>query len=152
MQFFEHLGSLVEQRWRDRNYQEEAFPGIACTALAERNASKLVNPWDIIRGVNTTAHLPEQQDVPGKFGGPPVTLYNGPRFYIDVYFWVDGTTAIHQHSFCGAFQVLLGSSILSEYRFEEKQEINAAFSIGRISLNDVELLEQGDVRRILSGK
>src|SRR5262249_34250242 len=81
-----------------------------------------------------------------------ITLYNGPRFYLDVYFWVDGTTSIHQHAFCGAFQVLLGSSILSEYKFEEQQEINAAFSVGWITLKEVELLEQGDVRQILPGK
>jgi hypothetical protein len=152
MQFFHNLGLLVEQRWKDQNYQEEAFPGIAAAALAESGASKRVDPWDVIRWVNTTAQLPEQQDLPGRFGDPPITLYNGPRFYVDVYFWVDGTTSIHQHAFCGAFQVLLGSSILSEYKFEEQQEINAAFSIGRITLKDVELLEQGDVRQILPGR
>src|SRR5215469_6516468 len=152
MQFFQDLGSLVEQRWKGRNYEEEAFPEIAASALAESNSSKLVNPWDIIRWVNTAAYLPEQQDIPGRFGDPPITLYNGPRFYVDVYFWVDGTTSIHQHAFCGAFQVLLGSSILSEYKFEEQQEINAALSIGRITLNEVELLEQGDIRLILPGK
>ena len=152
MQFFQDLGSLVERRWKGRNYEEAAFPGIAAEALADSNGSELVNPWEIVRWVNTTAQLPEQQDVPGRFGDPPITVYNGPRFYIDVYFWVDGTTAIHQHGFCGAFQVLLGSSILSEYRFEEQQEINAAFSVGRITLNEVELLEQGAIRQILPGK
>src|SRR5262249_54484619 len=152
MQFFQDYGLLVERRWKDQNYHEEAFSGIAAAALAESDAHKLVNPWDIIRWVNSTAQLPEQQDVPGRFGDPPITLFNGPRFYVDVYFWVDGTTSIHQHAFCGAFQVLLGSSILSEYNFEEQQEMNAAFSIGRITLKEVELLEQGDVRQILAGK
>ncbi|MFN2514442.1 MAG: hypothetical protein ABR568_23900, partial [Pyrinomonadaceae bacterium] len=60
--------------------------------------------------MHTAASLPHQYDVEGRFGNPPITLFAGPRFHIDVYYWLDGTTSIHQHSFTGAFQVLLGSS------------------------------------------
>jgi hypothetical protein len=152
MQFFQNLGSLVEQRWRDKNYCEEDFPEIAKQAFIEMPPHGHVNPWEIIRWVNTATQLPEQQDVAGSFGNPPITLYNGPRFYIDVYYWLDGTTSIHQHGFSGAFQVLLGSSIHSQYDFEERQKINAHFSVGQIELNSVELLAEGDVRQILPGK
>ena len=152
MQFFQDLGSLVERRWRDEDYSEEVFPEIAERALIELPSHNQVNPWDIIRWVNTTTQLPEQQDVAGVFGNPPITLYNGPRFYIDVYYWLDGTTSIHQHGFCGAFQVLLGSSIHSQYDFEERRKVNAHFSVGQMSLNRVELLKEGDVRQILPGK
>ena len=151
MQFFQDLGSLVEQRWRDQNYNEEAFPEIAAEALAETSPSEQVDPWEIIRWVHTAQALPAQQDVPASFGNPPITLYSGPRFYIDVYYWVDGTTSIHQHGFCGAFHVFLGSSILSRYDFEETRRINAHFSLGQIRLNDVELLGEGDTRQILPG-
>src|SRR6185503_17079969 len=152
MQFFEDLGSLVEQRWRDQNYDDDVFPDIAVEALSEGNPNRHVDPWDIIRWLNKTPQLPEQRDVDGNFGNPPITLYNGPRFYIDVYYWLDGTTSIHQHSFCGAFQVLLGSSLLSQYAFEEKRRIDDHLKTGRIILNSVELLEAGDVREILPGK
>ena len=123
MQFFQNLGSLVEQRWRDENYCEEVFPELAEQALAEMSPHKEVSPWDILRWVNTTTQLPGQQDLAGAFGNPPITLYSGSRFYIDVYYWLDGTTAVHQHGFCGAFQILLGSSIHSHYSFEEEQKI-----------------------------
>jgi len=152
MQFFQELGALVEARWRDRNYDEGALPDIAAEALDETAPSKHVDPWDIIQWVNKTPQLPEQRDLEGRFGNPPITLYNSPRFYIDVYYWLDGTTSIHQHAFCGAFQVLLGSSILSQYDFNEERRINAHFSIGQIILNNVELLSIGDTRRILPGK
>jgi hypothetical protein len=152
MQFFQDLGSLVEQRWKDQNYDEEVFPEIAAEALAETDPGKWVNPWEIIRWVNTTQPLPVQQDLPASFGNPPITLYNGTRFFIDVYYWVDGTTSIHQHGFCGAFQVLLGSSILSHYEFEEKRKINAHFLVGQLDLQKVELLEKGEIREILPGR
>ena len=119
MQAFQDLGVLVERRWRDHNYSEECFPKIAASVLADSNASKRIDPWDVIRWVHNAEALPEQQDVDGGFGDPPITIFCGSRFFIDVYYWLDGTTSIHQHSFSGAFQVLLGSSIHSRYSFRE---------------------------------
>jgi hypothetical protein len=152
MKFFEDLGSLVEGRWRDVNYDERAFPEIAAQALAETNPNRHQDPWDIIRWLHTTPQLPSQRDVEGRFGNPPITLYCSPRFHIDVYFWLDGTTSIHQHAFSGAFQVLLGSSVHSRYSFEHEQHINSHFSIGQVCLNSAELLAEGDIRTILPGR
>ena len=151
MEFFQKLGSLVEERWKYRDYDEEIFPSIAAEALNETDPSKWVNPWDIVRWVNTTGQLPAQQDIPAAFGDPPITLFSGPRFHIDIYYWVDGTTSIHQHGFCGAFQVLLGSSIHSHYCFTPRRVINQNLMVGDISLETVDLLEKGAIKRILPG-
>lgn len=151
MQIFNELGSLIEQRWREQNYDAEIFPAIAAQALAEASLDSRVSPWEILQWVLHATHLPSQQDLPGKFGDPPITLFSGPRFHIDVYFWLDGTTSIHQHSFCGAFQVLAGSSIHSHYRFACQDVINENFHIGEMQLETVELLEQGQIRPILPG-
>jgi hypothetical protein len=151
MQIFETLGALVEQRWRSENYNEHAFPEVASEALMQTAPSEHLDPWDVIRWVHRSASLPAQQDLPANFGDPPITLYAGPRFHIDIYFWLDGTTGIHQHGFCGAFQVALGSSIHSRYTFNEERQINAHFSVGKTALGHVELLKKGDIRRILPG-
>lgn len=151
MQMFQRLGALIEQRWREQNYDAEVFPAIAAQALAEAALDQHVSPWDIIQWLFHTTHLPSQQDLPGKFGDPPITLFSGARFHIDVYFWLDGTTSIHQHSFCGAFQVLAGSSIHSHYRFSCDEVINEHFHIGEMTLENVELLEQGQIKPILPG-
>ena len=151
MQPFAELGALVESRWRDKNYDESAFPQIALQALSELNPSERVDPWEIIRWVHDTPNLPEQMDPGGRFGNPPITLYVGSRFYIDVYYWLDGTTTIHQHSFSGAFQVLLGGSVHSRYRFQQDLEINPHFLTGKLSLQEVSLLARGDVREIIPG-
>src|SRR5215510_5619708 len=152
MQFFDELGSLVEQRWKDQRYDERVFPDIAARALAETSPDKHVSPWEIIRWIFKTTHIPNQQDLAGEFGNPPITLYSGPRFHVDVYYWLDGTTSIHQHAFCGAFQVLFGSSLHCHYRFVPREEINEHFVVGEMLLESVDLLEQGDIKRILPGK
>ena len=151
MQPFTELGRLVEGRWRDQNYNEDLFPGIAARALTEMNLSERVDPWEIIRWVHETPDLPEQMDIEANFGDPPITVYVGPRFYIDVYFWLDGTTSIHQHAFSGAFQVLLGSSVHTHYTFEKDRELNAHFLTGKMLFNDVSLLARGDIREINPG-
>jgi hypothetical protein len=149
MRFFEDLGRVVEQSWRDRSYSEESFPAIAERALGELDAVAHVDAWDVIRYLQKGLAVPTQQD--DAFSDVPVTVYVGPRFRVDVYFWLDGTTAIHEHSFSGAFQVLVGSSIHSVYSFEGRREVNAHFSAGDVLLKSVEGLGVGDVRRILPG-
>lgn len=152
MEEFQKLGSLIENRWKAENYSETLFPEIAAQALTESNLPARVDPWEIIRWVQSAITLPEQQDVEGKFGNPPITLFSGARFYIDIYFWLDGTTTIHQHAFTGAFQVLLGSSIHSRYSFREDRIINEHFSTGEISLEEVQLLQVNDIRMIRPGR
>ena len=152
MEEFQKLGAEVESRWRAENYSEHVFPEIAAQALTEADLPARVDPWEIIRWVHTADSLPEQRDVEGRFGNPPITLFSGPRFIIDIYYWLDGTTSIHQHSFTGAFQVLLGSSIHSRYSFREDKVINEHFSVGQLELAEVQLLRLKDVRMIRPGR
>jgi hypothetical protein len=152
MKFFAELGALIEQRWRAQNYNDELFPALAEQALIELSPHKNVDIWDIVQWLFSTTEIPRQQDVSAKFSDLPITLYSGPRFHIDVYFWLDGTTSTHQHSFCGAFQVLIGASIHNHYSFHPRQIINEHCAVGEIRLESVELLEQGHSKQILPGK
>jgi hypothetical protein len=152
MKFFNELGALIEQRWRDQNYDKAAFPDIAATALDAMPPHQHLEVWEIIRWAHTSPQLPRQMDVEGRFGDPPITLFAGPRFYIDIYFWLDGTTTIHQHAFSGAFQLIKGSSLHSLYEFKEEVQINEHLALGEVRFNNVELLEVGQTRKILSGR
>lgn len=152
MKQFQELGEKVEQIWCDKNYSEDEFPQIAADALNEAKLPEKISAWEILEWSLRQTQLPEQKDLRASFGDPPITLYNSPRFYIDVYFWFEGTTAIHQHSFCGAFQVLHGSSIHSWYEFDIQEKINAFTEIGEMNLKLCELLEVGDVQKIEAGR
>ncbi len=151
-EYFSKLGDAVEAEWRGLDYDEEAFPALARRALEESDPASHIDPWQIVDWAQRESPLPRQQDVEGRFGNPPLTLYAGPRFHIDVYFWLDGTTSIHQHSFAGAFHVLLGSSIHSTYRFDVARNVNPHFRLGALTLQHVELLARGETRLILPGE
>lgn len=152
MEVFQQLGKLIEQNWRDKNYSESLFPSVAAQALRDFGLPEKITAWDTVNWALGQDFLPEQRDPGARFGDPPITLYNSPRFHIDIYFWLDGTTSIHQHAFCGAFQVIHGSSIHSSYEFDKHEAINVFTELGDIILDHCELLKVGDVRKILPGR
>jgi hypothetical protein len=152
METIKQLGEEVERRWKAENYNEEKLPDIAADALRNARAHENISAWEIAEWSLRQTELPVQRDLPGRFGDPPITLYSAPRFHIDIYFWFEGTTAIHQHSFCGAFQVLLGSSIHSWYEFEADRHVNVFYETGEMKLKVCQLLELGDVQEIWPGR
>lgn len=152
IEHFNELGRAIEADWLAENYSEERFPDIAHARLSEFRLPDKLSAWDVVEWTLGETQLPEQRDLRARFGDPPITIFNAPRFHVDLYFWLEGTTAIHQHSFCGAFQVLLGSSIHSWYEFECEDIVNSFVELGKMSLRSVELLNKGDVQRILAGR
>ncbi len=152
MDLIQQLGAEIESLWLDQNYNEELLPAIAADALRQADLPAKISAWDVVDWALKQGELPPQRDLHGSFADPPITIFSGPRFHIDLYFWFEGTTAIHQHGFCGAFQVLLGSSIHSWYEFQTREVINAFAEIGDMSLKVCELLEVGAVQEIWAGK
>jgi hypothetical protein len=152
MELFQKVGKELEELWRAQNYNEAVFPALAAEALKKAHLPSKVTPWEVVEWTLAQTELPRQKDLQGRFGEPPITLFVAPRFHIDVYFWFEGTTAIHQHAFCGAFQVLEGSSIHSWYEFEKCDAINSFTEIGAMSLKVCELLEVGAVQEIRPGR
>jgi hypothetical protein len=149
---FDRLGSTIESQWRTRNFSDEAFPEICAALLTEFDLPSALNPWDVVDLALSATCLPMQRDLPGRFGEPPITVWNSHRFHVDVYFWLNGTTSIHQHGFAGAFQVLSGESVHSSWNFALSQVVTDAFHLGETTLKDVEILGTGDVRTIVAGR
>lgn len=152
MELFRKLGDEIEQEWRDVDYDELQLPGIAKQKLEEHDLPSKLTPWDVLHWTMSQPELPPQADPNASFGDPPITVFSGARFYIDVYFWFTGTTATHQHAFSGAFQVLTGSSIHSSYEFFPDDHVNVFMQFGRMELKLCELLKVGDVQEIIAGK
>ncbi len=152
IEIFQQLGRELEDRWRAANYNESELPAMAADALRRADIPSKVELWQVAEWALDQYELPRQRDVNANFADPPLTVFSGLRFHIDVYFWFEATTAIHQHGFCGAFQVLHGSSIHSWYEFEKTRTINKFAEIGTMSLKICELLTVGDVQEIAAGR
>lgn len=145
MRVFSELGGAIEDQWRAASYDERALPIVAVSALKKAKLHARVRSEDVLRWAIGARELPPQDDIAAKFGDPPLTVFSGRRFYIQVLFWLEGSTAIHRHGFSGAFMVLDGSSLHGSYAFRPRRRINTHFYAGDIELLRVELLERGAV-------
>jgi hypothetical protein len=150
MNDFSILGDRIERAWRAAAYDSETFPEIARQLLAASELHNTVTCETILRWLVTCPQIPGQP-VDMTFGDPPVRVYNGRRFYIEILCWNEGTTAIHQHSFSGAFQVLAGGSVHTSYAFEQRERIGQDLVLGDLRAHDSELLGPGDLQLIKPG-
>jgi hypothetical protein len=151
MQVFSRLEGEILERWSRRNYDDRAFADIAYRALCETVPAEKCSGEDVVRWVLESRTLPNQDDVSYAFGQPPIMVAWNPRFYIQVLFWIDGSTTIHQHAFSGAFHVLEGSSLHSRYSFEQETRVSQQLLFGNLSFDRSELLTRGDTRMIEPG-
>ena len=147
--FFTELGRGVLAQWKRRNFALDLFPEIARTALETSRPCDHVNVQGLLRDFLLQDEQPFQTQ--SGFGQPELVVYDDPRFYIQILFWLEGTTDIHQHKFSGAFHVLEGSSIHSRFDFLEPQSVSAHLRIGRLCMSETHLLETGNTAPIFSG-
>jgi hypothetical protein len=147
--FFKDLGDGILQLWKRENFSLAKFPQIAHAALDKQPPAKRVDLAALMRDFLLREEHPPQTDSP--FGEPELVVFNHPRFYIQLLFWLDGTTAIHQHAFSGAFHVMLGSSIHAHYEFEKARPVTPYMSVGDVRMTNIEILETGRTVPIASG-
>lgn len=148
MQSLHALGHRIDLAWAEANFNERSFPAIAAAALDMHRVPDQISGDDVLQWVLREKVLPAQDDLRASFGQPPITVYRGRRFHIQVLYWLDGSTTIHRHGFCGAFQVLEGSSLHSRWTFSERERVSNRMLIGQIRLAGVELLQRGDIVEI----
>src|SRR6476660_9072705 len=128
--FFKTLGDAVLKRWKRENFSLAKFPEIARAALDARPPAKKADLAGLMRDFLLSDEQPVQTDSP--FGEPELVVYSHPRFYIQLLFWMDGTTEIHQHEFSGAFHVMHGSSIHAQYVFERAKSVTPYLRVGDV--------------------
>lgn len=152
--FFTELGDAIAQRVGPEKATVSAqLTDVAIEMLTRFNPSQAIGLDDLIDYVMRADSLCKQADLDGKFAEPPVSLYRAPHFDISALIWLDGTTSVHQHAFCGAFHVLEGGSIHSQFAFTpwSEPESNARAIPGRLALQKLETLRRGDTRPIHRG-
>jgi hypothetical protein len=148
--YFEKLGRTVLERWREQNFSLEVFPELARIAMDEAPPSGNVDLEEMIHEFLANDDQPLQGH--SGFGQPELVAFNDTRFYIQILFWMEGTTDIHQHEFSGAFHVMQGSSVHSEFDFMGAQSVTPHIRTGDLRLKQIKLLETGRTVPITSGR
>jgi hypothetical protein len=143
------LGEQVNRRWNDSGREPSAFPGIAVEEIRNFAVHEIYNDRELF-ALLSGAHA-ERQLGGGDFGAPPVTAYYHDGVVVDIYYWYEAETSIHDHKFSGAFSVLQGSTFSVTYRFRQDEQPDPLLGIGRLETLGQELLHKGAVRPIVGG-
>ncbi len=102
------------------------------------------DPSALVRASLDPGRASTRQRAPtGAFGQPAITVHHGQGFVIDVYFWINCLSAIHNHPFCGAFTLLSGHSLHSVWRYTERARFGPGASLGELAHVGVDLLDAG---------
>lgn len=145
------IGEDIERRWAARSHRRQYFPHIAAESLSAASFHRQFDEEEIIDWVGRATSLPTQLDPRSNFGQPPLTVWRNDSFVIDVYFWVDTETSIHDHAFAGAFTNLSGHSLNCTYRFEQASSVDEGVQLGSLLLDRSEYVKPGDVCTIVAG-
>lgn len=152
MEYFRQLGESIRTTWQRTDFALADLPTIAADALANAWSGGDVPALDdVLQWLWMAEELPEQVDLDGKFGQPPITLYHCQEFHISILLWHTGTTSVHQHRFCGAFSVLHGASLQGRFRFHTTDPLDGRIKIGDLEALGFDLLTQGAIEPIVSG-
>ena len=121
LDYFCKLGEHLERAWDNAGRDEDSFSDVAAAALRALPPDRGLDLEKLVDAVLDPA-VPAHSQLapPGVFGQPGVTVFRGRGYLVEVYFWQQSLSAIHDHPFCGAFTVLQGSSAEAVYRFETR--------------------------------
>lgn len=148
--YFEKLGQTILEQWQEHDLSLTAFPALTKAAMEKSPPSSNVDLEELIHEFLTNDNQPTQGH--SGFGQPELIAFNHEHFYIQILFWMEGTTKIHQHGFSGAFHVMHGSSVHSEFEFLNQNAISPHLSTGDLRLKEINLLETGHTYAITSGQ
>ena len=148
MDFFVRLGDDLDARWRERGYREDVFPSLAASVLRQHDAPRHVDPDTILEWILGAHRLPTQGQKAADF---TATLYSTERFFLDVNYWVDGVTTIHDHCAWGAVQTLAGTSLECEYDFAASDRVTSYMACGDLRIRSTSFQRPGHVQEIPLG-
>lgn len=142
----------VERRWRERGYNWRCFDRLATDALQRARLHEKYSSQQLFDWLAKAKGVPAQMDLGASFGSPPITLWAGDRFVVDVYFWPTVAPSIHDHGFCGAYTVLHGCSLQTRHAFRTQMRRTASFQVGELVVEGADYLRPGAVQTIRPGR
>ena len=139
----------LEAQWSKSRAEGMEFSRFATEAMKGHTFHQNFNLEAEIKTILEASEYPHQVHPLSTFGDPPITLHfsQDKSFYLDLYIWMSSHTSIHQHTFEGAFTVLQGTSLESDYEFKAEHALGPSW-IGKLEKKALRKLSPGEIRTI----
>jgi hypothetical protein len=146
------LAARIDRDWKSAGSKVSAFPGIAARVLEDAQPHREYDLGALAAWTLSSRTFPQPCNPFGPLGPPAFTIWSDGRFFANIYAYTTPEVVIHDHDFAGAFINLSGTTIHATYEFPDAERIVPAVHIGELALHEVEVVRQGDVRRIDPGR
>ena len=150
--YIAELVAAIEGLWAGAGRGSAILSSVAAQALEEVEAPEF-GARDLLAYFATedSGRLPTETKLADQFGQPPAVLDKGPEFFIQALTWMEGTTSIHQHGFCGGVQGDGRSEPSRPVPIRPGRTGCTGAGRGRPLHGHPEILNVGDVRAIVPG-
>ncbi|MDA8792151.1 hypothetical protein N9N67_02825 [Bacteriovoracaceae bacterium] len=136
----------------ENNYNQKDFSKVSFEKLESIDFQSDLNSLESqITDLILKNKLPKQVNLYNLFGQPPITIFNNGEFVVDIYFWQDNDTSIHDHSFSGAFKLFSGHSIHETFKVSRVDHDFKDIYLSELDLADAQLLSSNNTYEIISG-
>jgi hypothetical protein len=146
------LAARIDREWKAAGSKVAAFPAIAARVLEEAQPHREYDLGSLAEWTLSQRTFPSACNPFGPLGPPAFTIWSDGRFFANVYAYTTPEVVIHDHDFAGAFINLSGTTIHATYEFPDAERIAPEVHVGELAVRDVEVVRQGDVRRIDPGR
>ena len=143
-----NIGEKIQEEWSQNLTDLNYLAKLAERTLLDTQFPTPPTMSELIKDLNNPDLSIYQTFVGTQFSDLPLTLYSNAHFVIDLYYWYNKDTSIHNHHFVGAFKVIHGQSSHVTFKFEEKKNLTPEITEGILTRAKTELLTTGDVRPI----
>jgi hypothetical protein len=150
--YFDRLGREVSDGWTRRGRGFDSLAEVSEEALLKVDLPAGLDAALILEMAARSSDLPAQSHASDPFGQPPLVLHREADFFVLALTWMDGTTAIHEHGFAGAFMILEGMSLHVVHDFMMSSSFaDGRLAVGQLETRQPEVLRKGMARRIDAG-
>lgn len=146
------LAARIDSEWKSAGYRVSVFPAIAARLLEDAQPHREYDLASLADWTLSSRTFPQACNPFGPLGPPAFTIWSDERFFVNLYAYTTPEVVIHDHDFAGAFTNLSGTTIHATYAFADAERIVPAVHIGELAVHEVEVVRQGDVRRIDPGR
>src|ERR1043165_31679 len=148
----QRLAPRIEREWKAVGCAVAAFPALAARLLEDAQPHRHYDLASLAGWTRRHRTFPAACNPFGPFGPPAFTVWSNGRFFVNVYAYTSPEVLIHDHDFAGAFVNLRGTTLHATYEFPDAERIAPQVHVGELALHQVEMVEEGDVRRIDPGR
>jgi hypothetical protein len=139
----------AQHHWVSSKNDVDSFPQISQRLLQSLDLKTLLED-DFLKELLKT-ELPEQYYKKNDFSNFPLCISREQDVFVDLYFWKDVNTNIHNHHFIGAFGVLEGEVIQTKFNFTNENQVAQGVWMGDCQATSSDTLKPGDTQGIFLG-